>query len=107
MGADVILNFLVNLAVPTISALGCASHAFSTKVFENDELWWQVLSAFPPCDHQRAVMASLTGTDSPPGTYRRTVKSLVEQQRADQAAVERQKQEEEEMRSRFQQPHPD
>merc|ERR1712107_359238 len=58
-------------------------------------------------DHQRAVMASLTGTDSPPGTYRRTVKSLVEQQRGDQAAVERQKQEEEEMRSRFQQPHPD
>jgi len=104
--ADLILNFLVNLAVPTISALGCASRVFSTKVFENDELWWQVLSAFPPSDRQRAVMASLADIDSPAGTYRRTVKNLVEQQRAEQAAVKRQKRMEEEMRSRFQPPHP-
>jgi len=40
----------------------CASCMFSTPVFENNELWRYVLSAFPPSDHQRAVIENLDRT---------------------------------------------
>mmetsp|Transcript_8763 Transcript_8763/g.27283 ORF Transcript_8763/g.27283 Transcript_8763/m.27283 type:complete len:486 (+) Transcript_8763:124-1581(+) len=106
---EVCFSVLANLAIPALAAVGRASRGLSSTVFEDDVLWWRVLTALPPSIQlhgkiEEAMNARDRGEAVAPGTYRRLVREEVMRAR-EEAEQQRQRREAEaRMRERLRDP---
>lgn len=98
---EVCFAVLAALALPGLVAVGCASTALSSAVFEDDVLWWRVLLALPQSprlseEMERAMGGEQGQTALAAGVCRRLVREEVGRQRRE--AEERRRRREAERR---------